>query len=251
MSTIALISDIHANLVALEAVLADIDAAGISTIICCGDVVGYGPHPAECVRVIRERNIPTVLGNHDFYTINARQVPGFLPDDSRVMDNPVWAGVRFAAESLDDEALDWLISLPPQMPIQGAIVAHAALHDAADWPYLRDLTSARPTLERLEQMTEPVGFFGHTHRQECFGFSPIPEHRSEPFALPEAAACAVVVGSVGQPRNGDSRAAWTCWEPETRTVRFRQTPYDVEATVDAIAACGLPLRSAYRLLTGS
>lgn len=253
MPTIALISDIHANLGALEAVLAEIDAAGIESILCCGDVVGYGPFPAECLKLLRQRGIPTVLGNHDLYTINARQIRGFLPEDDRVLENPVWAGIRHAAGCLDDDDLDWLLSLPAQRAINGASVTHASLHDTADWPYLRDGSSARPTLKLLAKRAHPVGFFGHTHRQECFT---LPEGAvlapagTGSFTLPAATPCAVVVGSVGQPRSGDPRAAWTTWQPATRTVGFHRTDYDVEATIDAIAACGLPLFSATRLLAG-
>lgn len=253
MPVIALISDIHANLAALEAVLAAIDDAGIRTIVCCGDVVGYGPFPAECVRLLRRRAIPSVLGNHDLYTINARHNPHFLPNDERVSENPVWAGIRHAAETLDDDDLDWLVSLPAQRVIAGASVAHASLHNTADWPYLRDASSALPTLKVLELRPHPVGFFGHTHRQQCFALPadavPVPP-ATGPFTLPPATPCAVIVGSVGQPRTGDARAAWTTWTATRRTVEFHRTDYDVEATIDAITAGGLPRFSATRLLEG-
>lgn len=255
MQRIALLSDIHANLHALHAVLDEIDAdGGIDRILCCGDVVGYGPKPRECVRLLRERGIPTVMGNHDFYTLQACQVPGFLPEGRKARENMVWAGIAHAAASLEAEDLAWLSQLPPALELPTALIAHAALHDFEEWPYLFDQEEAEPTLRILESRGKRIGFFGHSHQQEWF----VLPRTKRPKRLPgdgwQAAAdtpCAVVVGSVGQPRTGDPRAGWTLWEVEQQRFFFRRTDYPVHRTMGEIVECGLPRSSALRLSTGS
>jgi predicted phosphodiesterase len=254
MQRIALISDVHANLHALHAVLDAIDAEKVDQILCCGDVVGYGPRPRECVRLLRERGIPTVMGNHDFYTVQACQVPGFLPEGPKTRENMVWAGIRHAAESLEEEDVAWLAALPPALELPGALIAHAALHDFEEWPYLVDEEEAEPTLRILEERGGWIGFFGHSHQQEWFT---LPETRrlkrlpNDGWQRPATTPCAVVVGSVGQPRTGDPRAAWTLWHRDTHRFFFRRTAYPVHQTMQEIADRGLPRRSALRLSTGN
>jgi len=248
---IAILSDIHANLPALVAVLDDVASTGADQIVVGGDTVGYGASPAACVKLVRERGRRSVLGNHDFYTLQLRQNPSLLPKDQRET-NPVWAGVAHAAETLTEEDAAWLASLPQAMDLPGAILAHAALHDVDSWPYLHTQRDARPTLKALRKLDISPGFFGHTHRQDLFADAAAPdlpeylEHRR--VHIPSGAICAVMTGSVGQPRDGDLRAAWVLWDSDLRIVEFRRTPYPaIEAAMD-ILTCGLPEHSAHRLL---
>lgn len=251
MPQIAILSDIHANLHALEAVLAEVDEIGVDHLVCAGDIVGYGPRPAECLSLIRERGVVSVLGNHDQYTLLLREQVHPFPSASESLENPVWAGLYHALRELDDEALDWLASLPLVMGIPGALVAHAALHDFEEWPYLIQPEDAVATLEILSRSPDGVGFFGHTHRQTFFPLegTPAPEIISSGnYRMPPGAVCAVVVGSVGQPRTRDNRAAWVLWDSDRRIFEFRRTEYPVHLTAAEIREAGLPSSSASRLL---
>jgi len=248
---IAILSDIHANLPALVAVLDEVASSGADQIVVGGDTVGYGASPAACVRLVRERNAQSVLGNHDFYTLQLRQNPRLMPRDQRET-NPVWAGVAHAAETLSDDDAAWLASLPQALDLPGAILAHAALHDIDSWPYLHTQRDARPTLKALRKHDISLGFFGHTHRQDLFADASapdLPEYlENRRVRIPSGAICAVLTGSVGQPRDGDLRAAWVLWDSDERIVEFRRTPYPAfEAAMDILTS-GLPEHSAHRLL---
>ena len=248
---IAILSDIHSNWEALQAVLQEIDREGIDRILCCGDVVGYGPRPRECVRLLRERGIPTVMGNHDLYVTGLFRDPEYLP---RVSGNQmVWAGVRHAVRELEEEDIVWLEALPMELHMPGAVVAHAALHDVGRWPYLTHAEEAEPTLRIQEGAGWKVGFFGHSHRQEWHSrpAGALREAGGGGWVLDDEAVCAVIVGSVGQPRTGDPRAAWTLWDPEAGTITFRRTHYPLQTTFREILHAGLPHRTAARLLVGS
>ena len=250
MPTVALLSDIHANLHALTHVMDEVRALGIDQVVFCGDIVGYGPHSVECVKLVRQSGGVAILGNHDSYVVKARRQPGFIPAGAETLTNPVWAGIHHAAKHLDAEAVDWLESLPMTTDIPGAIVAHAALHRPEQWPYLLGYSDARPTLELMERAGLEIGFFGHTHRQEWFslrGTTEPEELEGDRFQLVEDNVCAVVVGSVGQPRTGDPRAAWTLWDSDARVFEFRRTEYPYQQTAREIIEAGLPESSARRL----
>jgi diadenosine tetraphosphatase ApaH/serine/threonine PP2A family protein phosphatase len=253
MQSVAVISDIHANLPALEAVLEEIDGLGIEHILCCGDIVGYGPHPRECVEVLRQRKIPSVLGNHDLYTLQARDNPAVRDADDDLWRSSVWAGIFHAVAELRQEDFDWLLDLPSFIKLPGVIIGHAALHDTKNWPYLIQDANIIATLDEMAERKFSLGFFGHSHDQEWFTKSSngaVKRSDKAKSTLPADHASAVVVGSVGQPRTGDPRAAWTLWQPQTRSIEFRRTPYPVHETMAAIKACGLPLKSAQRLSRG-
>jgi predicted phosphodiesterase len=253
MQSIAIISDIHANLPALQSVMAEIDGLGIQHVLCCGDVVGYGPHPRECVQLLRQRDFPCVLGNHDLYTLQARDNPAFQEAQDELRGDMVWAGILHAVAQLEDEDFEWLLDLPSFLKLPGAIVGHAALHDADRWPYLVEDAEIIATLDALADRELLLGFFGHSHDQEWFTKSStgrVTRCRKNKSTLPPEMASAVVVGSVGQPRTGDPRAAWTLWNPSERTIDFKRTRYPIQETMDAIKACGLPSRTAMRLAKG-
>lgn len=245
---IAFLADIHANLHALHAVLRDIAEADMDQLVFLGDVVGYGAHPAECVELLQRLDCRGVMGNHDFYTISdAPGIEAIIRDPNSVA-NPVWAAIHHARRELDSTQLDWLRALEPVGSVEDALVAHAALHDFDEWPYLRSQAEAEPTLALLDGR---LGFFGHTHRENLFappdGPRPelIAEHR---FHLPSGASLAVTAGSTGQPRDGDARARWLSWDSSSRILEFHRVPYDHEAAAQAILEAGLPPQSAARLL---
>jgi diadenosine tetraphosphatase ApaH/serine/threonine PP2A family protein phosphatase len=252
MPKFAILSDIHANLPALQAVLRDVAKAKAKRLVCGGDTVGYGASSNACVERLRTLGVNSVMGNHDFYTNHIRRDRAALPANRDWRKNPVWAGVEDAARTLSDDNAAWLRALPHTLEIPGGLLAHAALHHPEEWPYLRSLRDARPTLELLHQSARGIGIFGHTHRQEIF-YDPaeaVTPERINPTRvhLPEGVVCAVMVGSVGQPRDGDLRAGWTLWDSDTRVMEFRRTEYPALEAAREIIAADLPVESALRLL---
>ncbi|MEI6607790.1 MAG: metallophosphoesterase [Verrucomicrobiota bacterium] len=252
MPKIVILSDIHANEPALKAVLREAAMSKVSRIVCGGDTVGYGASSNACVSRLRKVSSTCVMGNHDYYTNCLREDPTVLPANRDWRKNPVWAGVADAARTLNDNNAAWLRSLPRELAIPGGVLAHAALHNLEEWPYLRSLGDAMPTLARLRESARGIGFFGHTHRQEIF-FEPtaaVPPEWLSPTRvhLPEGTVCAVMVGSVGQPRDGDLRAAWTLWDSDTRVLEFRHSEYSALTAAQEIIAADLPVESALRLL---
>jgi len=253
MPRIAILSDIHANLPALTAVLEDVRKAGITEIFFGGDTVGYAAKADECVSLVRHHGGRSVLGNHDYYTNAVIANEENIPGGQGWTGNPVWAGVIHAARTLSADNARWLAELPGFMEIPGGIISHASLHFAEEWPYLHSSGDAAPTLDLLEKKRYGIGFFGHTHQQTHF------THRSAAgvmakrvdhsrIHLPEGTVCAVMVGSVGQPRDADDRAAWVIWDTDTRVVEFKRTAYPALEAARQILEARLPESSALRLL---
>lgn len=252
MPKVAILSDVHANLPALKAVLEEADASDAEEIVFGGDVIGYGAWPEECVEMAMNHGGRSVLGNHDVFTKRVHEIgEKGMPVDWR--GNPVWAGIHHAVENLDLDQLEWIWSQPLALSLDGAILAHASLHKPYEWLYLDSAGKAQPTLDILREKGIAVGFFGHTHRQDFFtdprDNPPVELLSHDRFFVPEGAVCAVTVGSVGQPRVvGDARATWTIWDPEARIFTFRQTAYSTEEAARGIVEAGLPVHSALRLL---
>ena len=254
MPKIAILSDIHGNLPAFEAVLKRVAKSGAEEIAFGGDIVGYGASPRECVDLVRKLGGHCVLGNHDAYT---KQVADNGEESlyDGWQSNPVWAGVAHALRHMDKEALEWLWERPWFLHLNeaGAVLAHASLHDPNKWPYLEDQESAGPTLAILKEKGFGVGFFGHTHRLGVFSddtADAVPEKIDEDrYLIPEGSICAVTVGSVGQSREvSDERATWVIWDPEERIVEFHRSYYPHLQAAREIMEAGLPMESAMRLL---
>ena len=251
MSKIAILSDIHSNLPALEAVLKDIQTSGAGRIVFLGDIVGYGASPAECVDWVRKLGGECVMGNHDAAIKQVRR-RGRQAMGAGWEKSGYAAGLVHSAESLGGERASWLERLPFTLEIPGAIAAHANLHLPEYFDYITDVESAAPTLRKLMTESHMTGFFGHTHMQEAFP-DPCGEIQwldDMRFHLPADVPCVVMVGSVGQPRHEtDRRATWVLWDPDERVVEFRKTEYNRLQAAQDIAKAGLPLESALRLLT--
>ena len=252
MPKVAILSDIHSNLPALTAVLEDVRKSGVTEIYFGGDTVGYAAKPDECVSLVRHHGGNSVLGNHDYYTNAVIEHPENMPSGNDWQDNPVWAGVIHSVRSLSPDNARWLAGLPATLEIPGGLLTHAALHAAYDWPYLHTSSEAAPTLALLEKTDHGLGFFGHTHLQTFFsqrGGKAIAKRLDfSRVLLPEGLVCAVLVGSVGQPRDDDPRAAWVLWDSDERIVEFRRTEYPALETAKQILEAGLPEMSAFRLL---
>jgi len=216
---VGVISDVHSNLVALEAVLEDMP--DVDDLVCAGDVVGYNPHPAACVGVVRERSIPTVMGNHDRMVATGRNFYG---------NQMARAGVTHAREELEEDGIAWLAGLPDQRVLfdRRLKVVHGHPDDPDRYTYPEEFSP-----QMLDD--EDVLVMGHTHVQGH-------ETYEEGIVMNP--------GSVGQPRDGDPRAAYAVLDLGDLTVEERRVEYDVEVVQAAIEEAGLPERTGSRLAGG-
>ncbi|MBE0567158.1 MAG: metallophosphoesterase family protein [Krumholzibacteria bacterium] len=239
---IAVISDIHSNLQALEAVLARIDALGCGAVYCLGDIVGYGAHPAECVARVRATGAVCIQGNHDALVADGSLELGFNPRSLQA--------VTHNRGLLDQETLAWLAALPVRRDLdQGTVLAHGSPGDRDRYLlFARDLELVRR--EQEAEAGDGITFFGHTHQPVCFagaGFAP-----QVPGSVPLLPDGRVLVnpGSVGQPRDGDPRAALLVWHRDDRRLDFERIDYDIETARREIILAGLPERLGDRLREG-
>jgi putative phosphoesterase len=216
---VGVVSDIHANRIALDAVLSDLPT--VDLLVCAGDVVGYNPWPAECVEEVRSRAVPTVLGNHDREVVEGG---GFWGNE--MAD----AGVKHAIERLGESQKKWLAGLPERLTVADGRVklVHGHPDDPDRYTYPESFSASMLGEEELLVL-------GHTHVQG---------HR----ITDEGIVCNP--GSVGQPRDGDPRAAYAVVDLDTKTVEERRVEYDVDAVVEAIDESGLPARTGERLYLG-
>jgi diadenosine tetraphosphatase ApaH/serine/threonine PP2A family protein phosphatase len=243
---IAVISDIHANLHALEAVLAEIDAGGFDAAWCLGDVVGYGPRPNECARLVRERVELCLVGNHDLLATDA---PGGPAEDEF---NPIAAAaVRWTRAALDEETRAFLGGLSPASARGELGLYHGSPRDPV-WEYVLDAETA---LLSILAAPERVLLVGHTHtplRVSLHGqtLSGGVARPGDEVALGDGRHL-LNPGSVGQPRDGDAKASWLAIDLASMRATFRRTAYAVERTQAEIRERGLPEVLAERLAHGA
>jgi predicted phosphodiesterase len=244
-SPIAILSDIHSNLHALDAVIADLKATKVDNVVCLGDFVGYAAFPDECIARVREQGWAAVLGNHDDALDN--------PSAKEMMNDVAVAGIRYAENHVSVDHRLWLEELPRTLTRSHLIFTHASLERSEEWPYLVDVESA--LLHFVEQKV-PICFVGHTHRpmvinlQDKGKLDVLTPGEEADIQLPSAGKTTVNVGSVGQPRDGDPRACYTLYFPKLHAVEFRRVEYDVRAAQKAIRDAGLPGFAASRLAKG-
>jgi diadenosine tetraphosphatase ApaH/serine/threonine PP2A family protein phosphatase len=240
---IPLVSDIHANLAALDAVLLDASAAGADTPPwVLGDIVGYGPDPNEVVSRLRELSATAVAGNHDLAAAGQIGVAEFNPLAE--------TAVRWTSRTLDDESRAYLSSLPTRMEREGFTLVHGSPRDPV-WEYL---TSVEAFIENLQHFTTQACLFGHTHIPGVVvatsdGLS-LAEYKLErPIELGNDRLF-LNPGSVGQPRDGEPRASYVILDPDERTVEFRRVDYEVSVTQERMRRAGLPKALINRLAFG-
>lgn len=251
MPTVAILSDIHSNLPALEAVLQEVEQSGAKSIVFLGDIVGYGGSPSECVNLVRQAGGVCVMGNHDAEIQSVRQ-RGCTFNDPDWKHHEYEAGLAHSAKCLDADQAQWLAALPYRMNLPGAIAAHGSLDNPEAFNYLVDTETAAPTLAVLKKESVKVGFFGHTHVQDIFveELDALEWLDATRVKIPAGVACAITVGAVGRPNHdAERRAAWVLWNPEEGVVEFRKTPYNRLLAASAIALAGLPMGSSLALLT--
>lgn len=241
----AVISDIHSNRHALEATLQAIDAAEVDEIWCLGDMVGYGAEPDACTALIRERSSVCLVGNHDLAVLGALDISTF--------SEAAAAAVEWTRENVSEETLEFLASLEPAASKGGVGLFHASPRDPV-WEYVLSADQAEAGFEVQE---ERVGLIGHSHIALFFCRAP----GSRGYAQGSQAADEAEIevgegdwllnpGSVGQPRDGDPRAAWLELDTEAWIARYHRVEYDIEGAAAAITAAGLPSLLAERLEVG-
>jgi len=238
----AVVSDIHANLHALEAVLAGIHDEAVDELWCLGDTVGYGPRPNECADRIRAEAALVLVGNHDLAAIGRLSTADFGPLAA--------ASAAWTAAELTPERAAWLGGLEPSARRDGVELYHGSPRDPV-WEYV---LSEEVAVACLQATTEPTVLVGHSHLAlaiawdgEELGGGLAPAGSEQ--ALREGRTL-LNPGSVGQPRDGDPRAAWLLLDLDAGRAVFRRVPYDVERTQTEMRARGLPGALAARLAQG-
>jgi predicted phosphodiesterase len=246
---ILVLSDLHANATALTAAL---DAAkdGWDHVVCLGDIVGYGPDPNEVTDKVRELGARTIRGNHDKAATDLMQTRDFNPVAKTAVD--------WTRSQLSPENLKWLTDLP-QGPVEadGIVLVHGAFQDEDEYVF----TPAQ-ALEGLLDSSAPITFFGHTHHQGGFSYAnsssqlevlSIRPRNNESFAplrIESDLRYLLNPGSVGQPRDGDARAAFAIADMEHGVVEFWRVPYDISEVQARMRTAGLPEPLVHRLVVG-
>jgi predicted phosphodiesterase len=237
---IAIFGDIHANLEAFEVVLADARDQGCGSYICLGDVVGYNANPRECLQLVRSLKCPVVKGNHDDYASSESSLESFNPLAE--------VAIQWTRDQLTSAEKFWLGGLPLISEVYGFTVVHASLEDPGGWGYVLNQLDAAASFSR---QTTQLCFFGHTHTPRAYiKDSSVVGLPFEQLILEPGKKYFVNAGSVGQPRDGDWRAAYVLFDEEKRTIRLRRLRYDLAKTQGKILGSGLPPRLADRLAFG-
>jgi predicted phosphodiesterase len=263
---LAIVTDIHSNLPAFEAVLDACHDSGVEEVWCLGDVVGYGAQPDDCARLVRERCALSLVGNHDLAVLGELEVSAFSPAAA--------AAVEWTRANSDSETLDLLRGLAPSDETREVGLYHASPRDPV-WEYVLWMDQAR---DCIELQSARVSLIGHSHVALFFtapdadadgaGSAEESEEGAQSVTLADTTGIRgshaeggtrldvsegrwlVNPGSVGQPRDGDPRAAWLELDTEAWTAIYHRVEYEVDRAAEAIEAAELPSQLARRLYVG-
>ena len=236
-----ILSDIHANLTAFEAVLSD--AGSFDRVWCLGDVVGYGPDPNECISLLRQQpGLRCIMGNHD------SALMGFI--DLRTFNDQAARAIVVQSELLSQESRDFLELLDIVLEVEGVTLAHGSPRDPI-WEYI---VSSRIASENFSAFSTQICLVGHSQIPSIFVENP---NQRSTILTPQNAdrwrsekRFILNPGSVGQPRDHNPKASYVIWDDAEDTWLFRRVAYDVEAVQHRILALGIPSRHASRLSQG-
>lgn len=242
----AVITDIHSNLPALEAVLGAIEKSEVEQVWCLGDIVGYGADPDLCTDLVRERCDACLVGNHDLAVLGDLDISKFSETAAEA--------VRWTQANVADRTLEFLRGLEPAGLREGMALFHASPRDPV-WEYVLSVEQAD---DCMDAQAERVALIGHSH-VSLFFTRPERGERGETLGAQinnggrldfTRGTWLINPGSVGQPRDGDPRAAWLELNTDDCTARFHRTGYDIAGAAKTIVGAGLPKRLADRLHTG-
>ena len=240
----AVLSDIHGNLEALTAVLDRIAGMGADRLLCLGDLVGYNANPNECVDIARSENMVCVMGNHDSAACGLTEPVNFNP----------WAkqAVLWTQLHLTGRNRTFLRGLKRETALDGLFLCHGAIHDTDR--YLLSRNDVRETIGLMAELpgSPRICLHGHTHLQMAFsGFGPeLLREFGDELRLLSGRRYLINPGAVGQPRDGDARAAFLIYDSGEERVTFHRAEYDITSCQDKIIGAGLPPRLAKRLTMG-
>jgi diadenosine tetraphosphatase ApaH/serine/threonine PP2A family protein phosphatase len=240
---IALLSDVHGNQPAFEAVLDDVDSEGAEEIWCLGDLVGYGAQPDGCVQLARERCNLSLAGNHDLVVTGDIPISDFSASAA--------AAARWTQEAISAETMAFLKGLRPEDPAREPALYHGSPRDPV-WEYVLSSWQADECMDLMEGR---VGAIGHSHvalwfhREESGKVSGAPAEADLELDL-SGGRWLVNPGGVGQPRDGDPRAAWLLLDTETWRATWRRVEYPIDEAARAIEEAGLPRVLGERLYSG-
>jgi diadenosine tetraphosphatase ApaH/serine/threonine PP2A family protein phosphatase len=236
----AIFSDLHANLEATEAVLADAHEHDCTHFVCLGDVVGYNANPHECLEIVQKMACPVVKGNHDEQAT--------LSESSRGFNALAEAAINWTREHLTEEDKEWLRALPFLQQVRDFTIVHATLDVPEQWGYVFNSLDA---VASFAYQNTTVSFFGHTHVAGAFVRDEgVRKVKVDQLPIEETKKYFINVGSVGQPRDGDWRAAYCIYHIEKNVVEQRRVKYDLATAQKKIIQAGLPHMLADRLELG-
>jgi predicted phosphodiesterase len=228
----AVIGDIHANLEALTAVLEDAHRQGCTRCACVGDVVGYNANPTECVEIVRRLGMVCVKGNHDEYSSSDAVIDNL---NARAAATLAWTRLQ-----LSQSDKQWLRELKYVRTLAGFSIVHATLDGPEGWGYVWEKMGAAAS---FSYQRTTVCFYGHTHLPLTFIWDGCVRGGTySKFALESGRKYLVNVGSVGEPRDGDPRAAYAIYDLGEHSIELCRVPYDVEKAEAKVRAAGLPGR---------
>jgi predicted phosphodiesterase len=242
---IAVISDVHANLPALNTVLDDIQALGINRILCLGDIVGYGPHPSECIQRLQQEDVIVIRGNHDYMV-------GSGKDFSHGSQSSLYVA-KWTVGVVSEKEREWLKTLPLQFRNKDMMLVHGAPRDPTFFnAYVYERT-AEPNLQWMNEHMLPICFHGHSHLQGMYilqaGKVSL-QKELKTYALGLHTASLICPGAVGQPRNGTPGAEYAIYYPEQKEVMFKRLEYDIAQVVADMKKFGFPEQLSTRLEQG-
>jgi diadenosine tetraphosphatase ApaH/serine/threonine PP2A family protein phosphatase len=238
---VAVISDVHGNRHALDAVLREVEAESVDAVWCLGDTVGYGPQPNECCRLVEAHTDLCLVGNHDLVALGELTVSDFNEEAA--------AAAVWTSEMLSDESRAFLRALRPRGEAEGVELFHASARDPI-WEYVLSEEAAHATFELTRS---PLVLVGHSHVALALtldGNGVAGGVAAGGAEVDLAGRWLVNPGSVGQPRDGDQRAAWLLADLDRHSASFRRVAYPVEQTQAEMADAGLPALLAARLARG-
>jgi len=236
----AIIADIHSNLEAFQVVLQDIEKQKCTHVACLGDVVGYNANPKECLDTVRAMNIPCVKGNHDEFCSSDTPMEGFSPHAAE-------AG-NWTRGKLTEDDRKWLRELKFLRLVSNFTIVHATLDAPQRWGYVFDKLAAAAS---FTYQNTPVCFFGHTHVPVAFIRDSVVRGDSySKFRVQPGRKYFINVGAVGQPRDGNPKAAYVIYDMDEGSIELRRLEYDIASAQKKILEAGLPARLAERLAMG-
>jgi diadenosine tetraphosphatase ApaH/serine/threonine PP2A family protein phosphatase len=238
----AILSDVHGNLEALEAVVEDVKREEAERVAFLGDIVGYGADPSECLAALHVLTEIVVAGNHDFGAVGQTDVRGF--------NEAAQVAVRWTGKKLSPSDQSFLRHLPLLRRMGNFTFVHATPHDPEEWNYISSLDEAE---RGFKAFATTLAFIGHSHRPVLF----VEETSGEVMAVRETEVFLepgkrylINVGSVGQPRDRNPEAAYGLLDESSQKYRLKRVPYDVQTAQEKILRAGLPFFLADRLSKG-